>query len=342
MDTLLILKKKGLIYFLRNHLISTIFIFGFLFDIIMLPAVDHFLTIILGTSYILLFSTCLFFREILIKNNKVDDEEKETYRLLTFLISFFAGSSLSYIFTYSLRSADMRLAAPFLFLFFIVLISNELVSSHRFRLLFDYVLLIISSSFYIIYMSPLLTGSFDDRTLYISIFSSALIIFFYNKLFSAYSEFSEMIEPKGRALAFSLPIFIFFLALNFLLPPAPFSVERILVRSQTSSIEKEATILVKLREIGQNKELHIQYKEGDTIAFTTVYSLPDSVVSAPEHHWYRVIDGIKVEMYPLEKKENLQFESRSLETKIKEEKGNYLVITKVGHRVIREDTIVVE
>ncbi len=340
MNTLV--KQKGFLYFLRHHLISAIFIFGFLFDIVLLPAPDHFFTIILGTSYILLFATCLFLRELIIKNNKVDDQEKETYRLLTFLISFFSGSSLSYIFTYSLRSADTRIAAPFLLLFFIVLLSNELVSSHRFRLLFDYVLLVISSSFYSIYMMPLLTGSFDDRTLSIGIFSSALIIFFYNKFFSSHSEFSEMIEPKGRALAFSLPLFIFFLALNFLLPPAPFTVEKIVLQTSAVTIEKEETLMVKLREMGKNKEIRLPYKEEDTIALTTIYTLPDSVTSAPEHHWYRVIDDVQTEIPILEKKENLQFESRSLMTKIKGNKGNYLVITKVGHRVIREEHLIIE
>ena len=169
-------KESVLLRFLKSHIISCVFILGFAFDIFILPDVDHFLTVILGTSYITLFSLCLFWRELIIKNNKVDDEEKDTYRVLTFLISFFSGSSLSYIFTYSLRSADFGLSFPLLLIFFIVLIANEVIGTHRFRLLFDYVLLIIVTSFYGVYMTPLITGVFDDRTLYISIFSSAIRI----------------------------------------------------------------------------------------------------------------------------------------------------------------------
>ncbi len=333
-------QQKGLFAFFKRHLISTVFIFGFAFDIFVLPDVDHFLTIILGTSYITLFSICLFFRELLIKNNKVDDEERETYRLLTFLISFFSGSSLSYIFTYSLRSADIGLSAPFLFIFFSILILNELINSHKFRLLFDYVLLVISSSFYLIYMMPLITGYFDDTTLYIGIFSSTAFIYLYTALFSHHSEFADMIKPKGNALAFSLPLVILFLALNFLLPPVPFKVEKISVTSSGFIQEKDKNFIAKLLSLDEDESFTVKYDENANLSYMTIYSLPEGVVSSPEHFWYKKGVSSEYELVVIvEKKENTQFDIRSLETKIKEEKGEYKVITKVGRRVVREDII---
>ncbi len=332
--------KKGLFPFFKKHLVSTIFILGFAFDIFILPDVDHFLTIILGTSYIALFSACLFLRELLIKNNKVDDEEKETYRLLTFLISFFSGSALSYVFTYSLRSADLALSAPFLLLFFIVLISNEFISSHRFRLIFDYVLLVIASTFYNIYIMPLVTGAFDDRTLYISIFSSALIIYFYTTLFSHYSEFGDLVKPKGNALAFCLPVFILFLALNFLLPPVPFSIQKVMVSSGSYKSEKEKTFIAKLFALGEDEVLSVPYSADQKLSYTTVYSLPTGVASTPEHAWYKkASDGSYLAESFISKNENTNYDVRSLSTEIREEKGEYKVVTFVGRRVIREDVV---
>ncbi len=332
--------KKGLFPFFKKHVVSTIFILGFAFDIFILPDVDHFLTIILGTSYIALFSICLFLRELLIKNNKVDNEEKETYRLLTFLISFFSGSALSYVFTYSLRSADILLSAPFLLLFLIVLISNELISSHRFRLIFDYVLLVVASTFYNIYIMPLITGAFDDRTLYISIFSSALIIYFYTALFSHYSEFGDLVKPKGNALAFCLPVFILFLALNFLLPPVPFSIEKIIMSSGSYKAEKEKTFIAKLFAIGEDEVLYVPYALDQNLSYTTVYSLPTGVVSSPEHVWYKKENDGTYQVQPfVSKNENTGYDIRSLSTEIQEEKGDYKVVTYVGRRVIREDVV---
>lgn len=328
-------------HFVRHHLISTVFIFGFLFDIVILPEVGHFITIILGTSYIFLFSLCLFLRELLIKNNKVDDEEKNNYKLLTFLISFFSGSSLSYMFTYSLRSADVTLAAPFLIIFFIVLISNELISSHRFRLLFDFVLLVISSSLYSIYMMPLITGTFDDRTLSVSIFTAVLFIFFYTKLFSFHSEFRDMIEPKGNALSFSLPLFAMFLALNFLLPPVPFMVEKVIVRAGAQSVEREESILHKLREVGREKVIQVEQSADSVLSYTLVYSLPEDVKSDPVQEWYKKTENGNVQMSAAHSGGNMSFETRSIFSDITAEKGEYIVVTRVGKRVIRSEDIIV-
>ena len=333
-------KESTLLLFFKSHIVSCVFILGFAFDIFILPDVDHFLTVILGTSYITLFSICLFWRELIIKNNKVDDEEKDTYRVLTFLVSFFSGSSLSYIFTYSLRSADFELSAPLLLIFFIVLIANEAIGSHRFRLLFDYVLLVIVSSFYNIYMMPLLTGSFDDRTFYISIFSSALIIYFYTSVFSSHSEFGHIIKPKGNALAFTVPLTAFFLVLNFLLPPVPFTIEKIVLMSKNVSLEKDKTFLAKAVSVGESKLVELPFFEGVPVSYTTVYSLPAHVESAPKHSWYKKNDdGSYSPVDITSSSENKGGVKRSLTSSISGGVGNYKIVTSVGIRTLREDTL---
>ncbi len=333
-------KESKLLRFLKSHIVSCVFLLGFVFDIFILPDVEHFLTVILGTSYITFFSICLFWRELIIKNNKVDDEEKDTYRILTFLISFFSGSSLSYIFTYSLRSADFGLSAPLLIIFFIVLIANEVVGTHRFRLIFDYTLLIIVSSFYNIYMMPLLTGSFDDRTFYISIFSSALIIYFYTSFFSSYSEFGHIIKPKGNALAFTVPLAAFFLVLNFLLPPVPFTIEKIIVTSKNVSLEKDKTFLAKVVSFREGKNISLSFSEDSSVTYTTVYALPAHVESSPRHLWYKKqSEGVYLPVETLEIQENKVGIKRSLTSSIRGSLGDYKVITSVGVRTLREDTL---
>lgn len=325
-------------------MLSLVFIGGFIFDIFVLPDVDHIITILLGTGYVSLFAVCLLLREMLVRNNSVDSEERENYKMLTFGISFFSGSVLSYIFSWSLRSADFGLSAPFLIIFFTVLISNELISSHKFRLLFDYVLLVVASSFYIIYMMPLVTHRFDDKTLYVSVIVAALVIYAYTALFAKVSEFRDIVVPKGNALSFSLPIIFLFLSLNFLLPPVPFKITLVSLSSDKGIVaERHLDISAKLFGISEPKVFVVSQKDGELLRYTTVYKLPEGVSSVPTHIWYKKEkDGDVVVAATSGVSGNESFEMRSLFSSIESSRGEYTIVTKVGGRVIRKENIIVE
>lgn len=337
-------ESKDLFSFLKKHALSFVFIGGFIFDIFILPDVDHIVTILLGTGYVTLFALFLLLREMLIRNNTVDDQEKETYKMLTFGISFFSGSVLSYIFSWSLRSADFGLSSPFLFIFFTVLISNELISSHKFRLLFDYVLLVVASSFYIIYMMPLVTHYFDNKTLYVSIIVAAVVIYMYTAIFARISEFREIVVPKGNALSFSLPIIILFLSLNFLLPPVPFKITSVsFSRGSGVVTERKLDIASKIFSINESKVFTASHKEGDVLKYATIYKLPEGVKSSPIHVWYKKEKDGSLSLIPSTSNTSggELYEIRSIYSSIESKRGEYSVVTRVGGRVIRKDTVII-
>ena len=105
---------------------------------------------------------------------------------------------------------------------------------------------------------------------------------------------------------------------------------------------KDQDLFVKIVTIGSDPEVKVRYQEGESLTYTTVYELPDGVTASPEHFWYKKSNDDSFQAVPISTThENKEFEERSLETRIKEEKGEYKVDTRVGRRLIREDTIII-
>lgn len=220
MSSLLHLLRKH-----KEHSTTMIFVVGFIFDIIMLPGIEHPLTRYIGLAHLCIVAVLIMVREIVVSNNSASKAEQRMYSLASFGISFSSGAALSFIFVYSIRGAAFLVSWPLLLLLFLCILANEFVATHDFRFTLDIGVLLIALLFYTIFNMPLLLKSQSDGVFAISIIVSVGISLLYLFLLQFTSESAGYEAPRTYALAIGIPMFVGMLYFLNVIPAVPLSLK---------------------------------------------------------------------------------------------------------------------
>lgn len=209
----------------KAHTTTILFVLGFIFDMVMLPGIDHPITRYIGLAHLFIVAFLIMFREILISRNTASKGEQKLYSLSSFGISFSSGAALSFIFVYSLRSATFLVSWPLLLLLVLCIIANEFVSTHDFRFTLDVGILLVALLFFIIFNMPLILNKENDLVFAISIGVSIVLSLLYLFFLQHTSESAAYEAPRTYALAIGIPMFVGMLYFLNVIPAVPLSLK---------------------------------------------------------------------------------------------------------------------
>ncbi|MCX6757124.1 MAG: DUF2914 domain-containing protein [Candidatus Nomurabacteria bacterium] len=207
------------------HTSTLIFLAGFIFDAFMLPDIEHPLARYVVLTYLCIISISIMFREWLVSRNTASEAEQKIYSVVTFCISYFSGSALSFVFIYAIRSAHLSVSWPLFLILILCIFANEFVSTHDFRFTLDVGILLIATLFYIIFNVPLFLKVQNDITFGISIGLTVIIFLCYIFILKFSSENAYDNAGRGYALALGVPMFVAMLYFLNVLPAVPLSLK---------------------------------------------------------------------------------------------------------------------
>ena len=214
--------------YLKNnlaHASTLIFLAGFTFDAFMLPEIEHPLARYVVFTYLCIIALSIMFREWLVSRNTASEAEQRIYSVVTFCISYFSGSALSFVFIYAIRSAQLSVSWPLFLILLLCILANEIVSTHNFRFTLDIGVLLIAALFYIVFNVPLFLKVQNDITFAISIALTVVIFLFYIFILKFSSENAYDNAGRGYALALGVPMFVAMLYFLNVLPAVPLSLQ---------------------------------------------------------------------------------------------------------------------
>lgn len=214
-------------YFKNNlsHANTLIFLAGFIFDAFMLPDIEHPLARYVIFIYLCIIAVSIMFREWLVSRNTASESEQRIYSFVTFCISYFSGSALSFVFIYAIRSAQLSVSWPLFLILTLCIFANEFVSTHDFRFTLDVGILLIATLFYIVFNVPLFLKVQNDITFGISIGLTVIIFLCYIFILKFSSENAYDNAGRGYALALGVPMFVAMLYFLNVLPAVPLSLK---------------------------------------------------------------------------------------------------------------------
>lgn len=165
------------------------------------------------------------FREWLVSRNTASKTEQRIYSVVTFCISYFSGSALSFVFIYAVRSAQISVSWPLFLILVLCIFANEFVSTHDFRFTLDVGILLIATLFYIVFNVPIILKVQNDITFGISIALTVIIFILYIFILKFSSENAYENAGRGYALAVGIPMFVAMLYFLNVLPAVPLSLK---------------------------------------------------------------------------------------------------------------------
>lgn len=209
----------------KAHSTTILFVLGFIFDIVMLPGIDHPITRYIGLAHLCIVAFLIMFREIVISRNTASRAEQKLYSFASFGIAFSSGAALSFIFVYAMRSAAFLVSWPLLLLLFICILTNEFVAAHDFRFTLDVGVLLIATLFFVIFNTPVLLKMQNDWIFALSVAISIGISLLYLFLLQFTSESARYEAPRTYALAVGIPMFVGMLYFLNVIPAVPLSLK---------------------------------------------------------------------------------------------------------------------
>ena len=145
-----------------------IFVFGFCFDVFLLPSVTNAYYSYIGIFYGAIVGLLLI--------------AKESFSKLCH--SFFLGNLLSYVLVYYTRSMSLEVSIPlFLFLVFIIF-SNEFFKTEKIESFIDIALYVITIYLLTIFNWPLVMGNLNDEVFFTSSILAVLLSLIYVTVFN--------------------------------------------------------------------------------------------------------------------------------------------------------------
>jgi hypothetical protein len=214
---------KALYTKISRHITTIIFLFGFVFDMLILPDVDNPLTKYIGGVYIVTIALLISFREWLVSRNTASKGEQKLFSLASFGIAYFSGAALSFIFVYALRSAALSVSWPLFVILLLCMIANEGIKTHTYRFMLDIMVLFVAVVFYIVFNAPFFVLEQNDGIFYVSIVASIFSSLIFVRLISKLSEITEEETGKMYSLACGIPMFIAMLYFLNMIPAVPLS-----------------------------------------------------------------------------------------------------------------------
>lgn len=216
---------KSLISHAWRHASTIIFVVGFFMDSFLLPSVDEPITKYLGLSYLIILALIFPLREWVISRNTASDAERRLFSLLTFGISFFSGSALSFVFVYAMRSAAFAVSWPLFLILLLCMFANEFISTHNYRFTLDIAVYFIAIVFYSIFNVPIVFGEVNDFVFLVAIGIAVVVGLAFISVLRKTSETAESESARGFALAVGIPMFVGMLYILNVIPAVPLSLK---------------------------------------------------------------------------------------------------------------------
>lgn len=210
----------------RRHANTLLFIGGFIFDLFILPEAGHLLTIMLGALYLSIVAVAIALREWVVSQNTASLSERRAFSVLTFIIAYFSGSSLSFISVYAIRSAAFAVSWPLLLILLLCVLLNELISTYHFRFTLDVGVFLLALLFFVIFNLPAILKVQNDSTFLMSVAISIFISLVYIYLLQFTSELANEEVSKLYSLGIGIPMFIGMLYFLNVIPAVPLSLAR--------------------------------------------------------------------------------------------------------------------
>ncbi len=273
-----------------HHMATVLFFVGFIFDSINLPEPGDVLAKYLGIFYLIILSIFLMGREFIVAQNTASKFEQKMYSILTLGISLVSGAILSFVFIYYFRSAEFSVSWPLFLGLALIIVSNEVMSSHSFRFMLDLAVLMVSLIFFLVFNIPLFIKEQNDTIFVISVCLATLVSFFYLYILSFSSEQAKVFTHKAYALALAIPLTVMVLYFSNLIPAVPLSLKEAGVYhyvEKTSTGNYIATTEVSeptgLLSYFKTKEIH--HASGEGIYFFSAIGAPSSLQAPISHVW---------------------------------------------------------
>lgn len=272
-----------------RHAATLIFLFGFITDAFLLPEVDNPITKYLGLSYLVVLAIIIPLREWVVARNTASSFEQRLFSILTFGVSFFSGSALSFVFVYAMRSASLAASWPLFLILLICMAANEFISTHNYRLTLDIAVFFIAVVFYSIFNVPILFGSVNDVVFLISVAIAIGISFMFMWLLQHTSETAESERARGFALAVGVPMFVGMLYMLNVIPAVPLTLKQSGVYhlvTKTDSGEYIAQSEIDGRFFARYREHVYHLTDSDTgIYFFSSVQAPAQLSAPITHVW---------------------------------------------------------
>lgn len=276
-----------------HHSLTFSFLLGFLIDSIFLPGVESVHTKEIGAFYMLTVSLSILIREYVISRNRATKTEGYLHSIFSYIISFFSGSLLSFVFIYFFRSASLAVSWPLFLVLIGIMVLNEFFTSHSFRFLLDLAVIIIVDTFFILFMLPIFLKKQTDEIFLISIAISFVVSLLYINLLKYFSEVLKDLITDAYKISFAVPsVIITFYFLN-VIPPVPLTMKSAdiyhsIIREQNNfySVVGEQKSFWSLLK---TKEFH--YMDGEKVYFFSAVSAPTGLQSELSHVWEKYDDA---------------------------------------------------
>ncbi len=334
----------------KEHSTTFIFIIGFVFDILLLPGIEHPVTRYIGLAHILVVAALIMVREIIVSSNKASQTEQKLYSFASLGISFSSGAALSFIFVYSMRSAAFLVSWPLLLILALCILANELVSTHDFRFTLDVGVLLTALLFFVIFNMPILLNTQNDLVFTLSVIVTAVISFVYLFLLQFTSESAKYEAPRTYALALGIPMFVGMLYFLNVIPAVPLSLKEggvfhTIVRDSSgdfiASKEEDERVLKKYRN-----EIFHRSQEDTGIYFFSNINTPAKLTAPVSHVWEKYDNVAKkwviIERIAFDIEGGREEGYRAYSKKENIEDGVYRVTVKIGgNRIIGREKFVV-
>lgn len=283
------MNKAKVLHFLKEHSTTIIFSCGFIFDMIILPDIDEAFGRNIGGLYLFLIATLIIFREWIISRNKASIWEGRFYSIASFGVAYFSGSSLSFIFIYAIRDADILASWPILLIIAICIYANEFVNTHGFRLTTDVGVLFFAFLFYVIFHLPVILRVQNDKIFVLSLLIVAFVSYIYTKILKNFSESARHEYPRFFSLSVGLPMFIGLLYFLNVMPAVPLSIKNSGVyhyvgRQGNDFLAQEEIIDKSFLSSLKTTKYNLTPKDNGIYFFSSV-SAPASLTAPISHVW---------------------------------------------------------
>ncbi len=273
----------------KHHFATIVFIFGFVFDYITLPDPGAPLSKFLGYFYISIFIFCLYAREFVVSRNTATKLEQQLYSFFTLCIALVSGAFLSFVLIYYFRSAELAVSWPLFLLFAIIILLNELISSHSFRFMLDLTVFFSTLAFFTIFNLPIFLNEQNDTVFVLSVLLSMFISFLFLFLLSFSSEVARVYSHKAYALAVGIPITVMVLYFNNLVPAVPLTLNEAGVYHAVYKVGNEYKAQTEVEPFYngilflKTKEFH--YANGQSVYFFSAVKAPTELKAPLSHVW---------------------------------------------------------
>jgi hypothetical protein len=276
-----------MIAFIKKHLITISFVFGFASDSILLPSPDSNFSWIIGLAYVLLISAFILLREwILLKASHYTYAEKYA-GYSSNIINFFSGSLLSFVFIYYFRSSSFIISLPVMFMIFGMILANEMIKDKKYRRLVDIIVLFVSSIFFFVFAVPIFTGSISNKVFWISFAFSILLHITFLLLLAYICKKKIRFFDNEIKISLGIVAVISLLYITKSLPAVPLSLNSASVYSSIVKSGDVYTVQSEKRSLSQKlfslNTYH--YKAGEALYFFASVHAPVKIGTTVTHVW---------------------------------------------------------